>query len=116
MAVRAHPDPIPNVVPPVDPGLDTTAEAARVADGNAENAQNLRFAQTERASQSKRLFKKSMQSWLRAILLEQPDNTTDEDLTINNLCKMDDYADEIFNEMSSTIGKFGKRSFEIDTN
>ena len=29
MAVRPHPDPIPNVVPPVAPRLDT---AARVAD------------------------------------------------------------------------------------
>ena len=52
-----------------------------------------------------------MPSWLRAKLLEQPDNTAIEDLcllareqlTIHKLCKMDDYSDAPFNEVSSTI-------------
>ena len=65
----------------------------------------------EREHQIKRFFKKCKPSWLRAKLLEQPDNTAIEDLcllarkqlTIHNLCKMDDYTDGAFNEVSSTI-------------
>ena len=52
-----------------------------------------------------------MPSWLRAKRLEQPHNTAIEDLcllarkqlTIHNLCKMDDYSDGAFKEGSSTI-------------
>ena len=52
-----------------------------------------------------------MPSWLRADLLEQADSTAIEDLSLlarrqltnHNLCKMDDYSDGAFNEVSSTI-------------
>ena len=52
-----------------------------------------------------------MPSWLRAKLLEQPDNTTVEDLcllarkqlTIHDLCKKEDYIDGAFNEVSPTV-------------
>ena len=114
LAVRAYPDPIPNVVPAADPALDAGAEAARIAAANAVNAQKLLFAQTERDHQIRSLFVKSMPSWLRAKLLEQPDNVTIDDrclfarkqFTIHKLCKMDDYADAAFNEViSSTINE-----------
>ena len=93
--------------------IDLGAERARVARENAVNDQNLLFAQIERNNQIKRFFVKSMSSWLRAKLLEQPDNATVDDLclfarrqlTIHNLCKTDDYADGAFSEMSSTVSE-----------
>ena len=113
MALRAYPDPEPTPVPPANPALDAGAEAARIAAADAQNAQNLLFTQTERANQIKRYFKKCMPSWLRAKFLEQPDNNTVDDLcllarrqlTIHNLCRMDDYTEGAFNEMSSTISE-----------
>ena len=104
MAVRAYPDPIPEAYP-------NGANQAAIDAVDARNAQALLFAQQEREHQIKRFFKKCMPSWLRAKLLEQPDNTAIEDLcllarkqlTIHNLCKMDDYSDGAFNEVSSTI-------------
>ena len=52
-----------------------------------------------------------MPSWLRAKLLEQTDNTAIEDLcllackqlTIHNMCNMNDYSDGAFNELNSTL-------------
>ena len=76
MAVRAYPDPTPNPVAAADPALDAAAKRAIIARENEVNAENLFFAQTERANQIKRHFVKSMPSWLRAKLLEQPDNAT----------------------------------------
>ena len=113
MAVRAYPDPTPNPVAAADPALDAGAERARIDRENAVNAQNLLFAQTERGNQIKRLFVKCMPSWLRAKLLEQPDNATVDDLclfarkqlTIHNLCKTDEYADGAFSEMSNTVSE-----------
>ena len=108
MAVRAYPDPIPEACP-------NGANQAAIVAVDARNAQALLFAQQEREHQIKRFFKKCMPSWLRAKLLEQPDNTAIDDLcllarkqlTIHNLCKMDDYSDGAFNEVSSTITEFG---------
>ena len=113
MALRAYPDPTPAVVPPADPAIDADDERDRIEAANAENAQNLLFAQREREHQIKRYFKKCMPSWLRAKLLEQPETTTVEDLcllarkqlTIHNLCKIDDYGEGVFSEMSSTISE-----------
>ena len=80
MTVRAYPDPTLNPIAAVDPALDPGAERARVAREDAVNAQNLLFAQPERSNQIKRLFVKSTPRWLRAKLLEQPDNATVDDL------------------------------------
>ena len=104
MTLKAYPDPIPEAYPP---GADQVAQDAV----DARNDENLRFAQQERQNQTKRFFKKCMPSWLRAKLLEQPDNTTVEDLcllarkqlTIHDLCKKEDYIDGAFNEVSPTI-------------
>ena len=104
MAVRAYLDPIPEAYP-------NGANQAAIDAVDARNAQALLFAQQEIEHQIKRFFKKCMPSWLRAKLLEQPDNRAIEDLcllarkqlTIHNLCKMDDYSDGAFNEVISTI-------------
>ena len=104
MTLKAYPDPIPEAYPP---GADQAAQDAV----DASNDENLRFAHQERQNQTKRFFKKCMPSWLRAKLLEQPDNTTVEDLcllarkqlTIHDLCKKEDYIDGAFNEVSPTI-------------
>ena len=107
MALKAYPDPTPEVAP-------HGADVAAINAVNERNAEALRFAQQERDHQIKRFFKKCMPSWLRAKLLEQPDNATIEDLcliarkqlTIHNLCKIDGYADAVFNEVSnSTINE-----------
>ena len=52
-----------------------------------------------------------MPGWLRAKLLEQPENSTVDDLcpvarkqlTKQNLCKTDNYAEGAFSEMSQTV-------------
>ena len=110
MAIQAYPDPVAAPVHPADPALPAADEAARIAAANAANAQNLLFAQTERENYIKRYFTKSMPGWLRAKLLEQPENTVDDlclvarkQLTIQNLCKTDDYAEGAFSEMSQTV-------------
>ena len=54
-----------------------------------------------------------MPSWLLAKLLEQPDTATVHDLyllarrqlTIHNLCKIDDFGENALNEVSATVCK-----------
>ena len=111
MAQKAYPDPTPEIVPPADPALDAGDERDRIAAAEARNEEALRFAQQERNHQIKRFFKKCMPSWLRAKLLEQPDGTTVDDLcllarrqlTIHNLCKIDDFGENAFSEVSATV-------------
>ena len=82
MAVSAYPVPTPNPVATADPALDAGAERTRISRKNAVNSQKLLFAQTERVHQIKRHFVKSMPSWLKARLFEQPDNATLDDLCL----------------------------------
>ena len=111
MAQKAYPDPTPEIVPPADPALDAGDERDRIAAAEARNEEALRFAQQERNHQIKRFFKKCMPSRLRAKLLEQPDGTTVDDLcllarrqlTIHNLCKIDDFGENAFSEVSATV-------------
>ena len=111
MAQKAYPDPTPEIVPPADPALDAGDERDRIPAAEARNEEALRFAQQERNHQIKRFFKKCMPSWLRAKLLEQPDGTTVDDLcllarrqlTIHNLCKIDDFGENAFSEVSATV-------------
>ena len=111
MAQKAYPDPTPEVIPPADPALDADNERNCIEAAEARNEEALRFAQQERNHQIKRFFKKCMPSWLRAKLLEQPDTATVDDLcllarrqlTIHNLCKIDDFGENAFNEVSVTV-------------
>ena len=111
-ALKAYPD--PNLVPvaPIDAhAADAAAEAARFAEETARNAEQLRSAQEARSHQIRRQFIKNMPGWLRAKLLEQPETTPVEDLctfarkqlTIHNLCKIDDSPMDAFNEIRPNV-------------
>ena len=71
----------------------------------------IRSAQEARSVQIRRQFIKNMPGWLRAKLLEQPENTTVEDLcifarkqlSIHNLCKTDDSVMDAFTEMGPSV-------------
>ena len=111
-ALKAYPD--PNLVPvaPIDgAAADAAAEQTRFDQETARNAEQLRSAQEARSNQIRRQFIKNMPGWLRAKLLEQPETTPVEDLctfarkqlTIHNLCKIDDSPMDAFSEMRPSV-------------
>ena len=98
-AFKAYPDPNPPAVVPIDAAAaDAAAEQTRFDQETARRAEIIRSAQEARSHRIRRQFIKNMPGWLRAKLLEQPENTTVDDLcifarkklSIHNLCKTDD--------------------------
>ena len=111
-AMKAYPDRDPPVVAPIDAhAADAVVERTLFDQETARRAEIRRSAQETRSSQIRRQFIKNMPSWLRAKLLEQPENTSVEDLcvfarkqwSIHNLCKTDDSVMGAFNEMGPSV-------------
>ena len=111
-ALKAYPDPTLVPVAPIDGAApDAAVEQTRFDQETARNAEQLRSAQEARSIQIRRQFIKNMPGWLRAKLLEQPETTSVEDLcifarkqlTIHNLCKIDDSPMDAFSEIGPTV-------------
>ena len=105
---KAYPDPDPPAVAPIDAhAANAVVERTRFDQEAARRAEIIRSAQEARSVQIRRQLIKNMPGWLRAKLLEQPENTTVEDLyifarkqlSIHNLCKTDDSVMDAFSEM-----------------
>ena len=98
-ALKAYPDPNPPAVAPIDSAApDAAVEQTLFDQDTARRAEIKRSAQKARSNQIRRPFLKKMPGWLRAKLLEQPEDTTVDDLcifarkhlSIQNLCKTND--------------------------
>ena len=110
---KAYPDPDPPAVAAIDPhAADRAVEQTRFDQDTARRAEIIRSAQEARSVQIRRQFIKNMPGWLRAKLLEQPENTSVEDLCtfarkqlsiIHNLCKTDDSVMDAFSEMGPSV-------------
>ena len=109
---KAYPDPDPPAVAPLHPhAADAAVEQTRFDQDTARRAEIIRSAQEARSVQIRRQFIRNMPRWLRAKLLEQPENTTVEDLclfarkqlSIHNLCKTDDSVKDAFIEMGPSV-------------
>ena len=111
-ATKAYPDPDPPAVAPIDPhAADAVVGRTRFDQETARRAEIIRSAQEARSVQIRRQFIKNMPGWLRAKLLEQPENTSVEDLCVfaqkqlssHNLCKTDVSVMDAFSEMGSSV-------------
>ena len=111
-ATKAYPDPDPPALAPFDPhAVDAAVEQTRFAQETARLAERIRSAQEARSVQIRRQFIKNMPGWLREKLVEQPENTTIEDLcnfarkqlSIRHLCKTDDSVMDAFSEMGPSV-------------
>ena len=111
-ALKAYPEPTLVPVAPIDGAApDAAVEQTRFDQETARNAEQLRSAQEARSIQIRRQFIKNMPGWLRAKLLEQPETTSVGDLcifarkqlTIHNLCKIDDSPLDAFSEIGPTV-------------
>ena len=111
-AVQAYPDPAPPAVAPIDArAADAVVERNRFDQETTCRAEIIRLAQETRCTQIRRQSVKNMPGWLRAILLEQPDKTSVEDLcvfarkqlSIHNPCKRDDSVMDAFIGMGSSV-------------
>ena len=111
-ATKAYPDPDHPAVAPIDPhAADAVVERTRFDRETARRAEIIRSAQEARSVQIRRQFIKSMPGWLRAKLLEQPENTAVENLcifarkqlSIHNLCKTDNSVLDAFSEMGPSV-------------
>ena len=111
-ALKAYPDPDPPPVAPIDGAApDAAVEQTRFDSDTARRAEIIRSVQEARSIQIKRQFIKNMPGWLRAKLLEQPETTSVEDLcifarkqlSIHNLCKMDESPMDAFSEMGPSV-------------
>ena len=80
-ATKGYPDLDLPAVAPIDPhAADAAVEQTRLDQDTARRAEIIRSAQEARSVQIRRQFIKNMPGWLRAKLLEQPENTTVEDM------------------------------------
>ena len=111
-ALKAYPDPNPPAVAPIDGAApDAAVEQTRFDQDTARHAEIIRSAQEASSNQIRRQFIKNMPGWLHAKLLEQPENTTVDDLcifarkqlSIHNLCKTDDSVMDAFSEMGPSV-------------
>ena len=111
-ATTAYPHPDPPAVAPIDAhAADAVVEQTRFDQETARRAEIIRSAQEACSVQIRRQFIKKMPGWLCAKLLEQPENTSVEDLrifarkqlSIHNLCKTDDSVMDAFSEMGPSV-------------
>ena len=109
-AQRAYPPPNLPAVAPLANGADE-AEQARFARETAARQERINAEEEFKNEQVKRIFQKAMPGWLRSKMMEQPPNTTVQELctlarqqmTIRDLCRKDDYPEDGFNEISTTV-------------
>ena len=82
-ATKAYPDPDPPAVAPIDAhAADAVVERTRFDQETARRAEMIRSAQEALSAQIRGQFIKNMPGWLGAKLLEQPENTSVEDLCV----------------------------------
>ena len=111
--MTAYADPDPPAVAQIDPHA---AEAANIEQPHfdkdtARRAEPIRSAQVARSVQIRRQLIKNMTGWLRAKLLEQPENTTVQyycifarkHLSLRNLWKTDAFVMDSFREMGPLV-------------
>ena len=112
LQTKAYPDPYPLAVAPIDAhAADAAAEQTRFDQEKVRRAEIIPSAQEARSVQIRRQFIKNLPEWLRAKLLEQPENTTVEDLcfsarkqlSIHYLCKIGDSVMDAFSEMGPSV-------------
>ena len=110
LQTKAYRDPDPSAVAPIDQhAADAAVEQTRFNQDTARRAEIIRSE--EARSVQIYQFIKNMSGWLRAKLLEQPENTTVEDLcifarkqlSIHNLRKTDDSVIDAFSEMGPSV-------------
>ena len=111
-ATKTSPDPDPPAVAPIDPNAaDAAVEQTRFDQDTTRRAEKIRSAQEARSVQIRRQFIKNMPEWLRAKLLDLPENITVEDLcffarkqlSIHNPCKTDDSVMDAFRETGPSV-------------
>ena len=101
--------PIPVVIPVALVDGDVPNDPDRFYRETRENQNRRNFSQTERERHKIRLFKKAMPNFIRLKLLEEPEDATIQELCTNarqklilrELCPVDDWSRDGFNEMSS---------------
>ena len=89
------------------------AEQTRFDGETAARAARLQAAENFKEEQIKRIFIKAMPGWLRSKIMEQPPNTPVRDLctfarqqmTIREMCRKDDYPEDGFNQIDTTISE-----------
>ena len=107
LALKAYPTPIDIPVAPVDG--DVPNDQDRFDRETRENQNRGNFAQMERERHIIRLFKKAMPNFIKLKLLEEPEDTTIQELCtkvrqkliLRELCPVDDWSRDGFNETSS---------------
>ena len=111
-AIRAYPTPVLPAVDPIDAAAaDPVVERTRFDTETAQRAERLQAADDFKNAQVKRIFQKAMPGWLRSKLMEQPPHATVQELctlarqqmTIRDLCRKEDYPEDGFNEVSTTV-------------
>ena len=107
LALKAYPTPVDIPVAPVDG--DVPNDQDRFDRETRENQNRRNFSQMERERHIIRLFKKAMPNFIRLKLLEEPEDATIQELCtearqkliLRELCPVDDWSRDRFNEMSS---------------
>ena len=107
LALKAYPTPVDIPVAPVDGNVPNDQD--RFDRETRENHNRRNFAQMERERHIIRLFKKAMLNFIRLKLLEEPEDATIQELwtkarqklILRELCPVDDWSRDGFNEMSS---------------
>ena len=107
LALKAYPTPVDIPVAPVDG--DVPNDQDRFDRETRENQNRRNFSQMERERHIIRLFKEAMPNFIRLKLLEEPEDATIQELCtkarqkliLRELCPVDDWSRDGFNEMSS---------------
>ena len=107
LALKAYPTPVDIPVAPVDGDVPNDEDRFDRETGEKQNGRN--FSKMERERHIIRFFKKTMPNFIRLKLLEEPEDATiqelctkaKEKLILRELCLVDDWSRDGFNEMSS---------------
>ena len=107
LVLKAYPTSADLPVAPVDAAVPNDQD--RFDRETRENQNRRNFSQTERERHIIRLFEKAMPNFIRQKLLEEPEDATIQELCtkarqkliLRELCPVDDWSRDGFNEMSS---------------
>ena len=107
LALKAYPPPVDLPVEPLNEEVENDQQ--RVDRGHRENGNRRNFETMKRDRPVIRLFKKAMPIFIRLKLLEEPENATirnpctraRQKLTLRELCPVDDWSRDGFNEMNN---------------
>ena len=107
LALIAYPTPADLPVAPIDAHVSNDQD--KFDRETRENQNRRKFSQMDRERHKTRLFKKAMPNFIRLKLLEEPEDATiqelytkaRQELILRELCPVDDWSRDGFNEMSS---------------